>query len=587
MSYRITEFNERNLNKLRSFVAVDVETTGLSPIQNEIIEISGLKYVEGVLVEEFVSFVKPKTEITPEITKITGITNDMIKEAPGIDETIIAFIGFTEGLSLVAHNADFDMGFINKACQNLGFEPENGVVDTLQISRDLYDLNKYNLVAVASHLGIETDGAHRAKADAQMCAKVFLSSIKKMKTSNSGEDKYASVTQLNRYIKGILERDLRLGGIFLRAEISNFKRHFSGHCYMTLKDDKSSVRAIMFKSSAMLLKFEPENGMKVLLEGRVSVYERDGQYQVYIEKMQPDGVGALHLAFEQLKEKLKEQGLFEDKLKKPIPKFPEKVGVVTSPTGAAVRDIINVITRRFPPCEILLHPAQVQGDGGAQQVAEAIRYFNNSEDKVDVLIVGRGGGSIEDLWVFNEEEVAIAISKSDIPVISAVGHEIDFTIADFVADLRAPTPSAAAELAVPSADELLTRISKMRSQILTSMESAIKHRKDILKRFSIRSPISLINQFNLQVDTFSKGLENSSKVFIDRKRAALAILTGRLGSLSPTAVMERGYSITTTIDGNVINSIDAVKEGDKIMTLLRDGVIISESESKEDKKDGK
>ena len=278
-----------------------------------------------------------------------------------------------------------------------------------------------------------------------------------------------SVSQLNRYVKSIIEQDYNLQTVFVQGEISNFTNHYrTGHYYMTIKDEYSSIRAVMFKSANSRLRFMPENSMNVIIKGRVSVFERDGQYQLYIDDMQPDGAGALSLAFEQLKNKLAAEGLFDESRKRPIPRFPERVGVVTSPTGAAIRDIINVISRRFPAAELILCPVQVQGASAAGQIKAAIELFN-AKKAADVLIVGRGGGSAEELWAFNEEPVARAVAASEIPVISAVGHETDFTICDFAADLRAPTPSAAAEIAVPD----ITALGELLGSFSRRMNSAI------------------------------------------------------------------------------------------------------------------
>ncbi|MBR4173565.1 MAG: exodeoxyribonuclease VII large subunit, partial [Clostridia bacterium] len=277
----------------------------------------------------------------------------------------------------------------------------------------------------------------------------------------------ATVSQLNSYMKRLIESQEPISDIWIKGEISNFKEHYSGHLYITLKDDGGVLKAVMFKSAAQNLTFKPEDGMRVLARGRVGVYEQSGTYQLYINEMTPDGVGELYIAYEKLKKRLQEEGLFDDSHKKPIPKYPERVGVVTATTGAAVRDIINVITRRYPYCEIIIYPSLVQGAGAKENIVEAIEYFNEN-NLCDTLIVGRGGGSIEDLWAFNEEIVARAIYASKIPIISAVGHETDFTIADFVADLRAPTPSAAAEIAVPSQIELAAAISGMESRIKTA-----------------------------------------------------------------------------------------------------------------------
>ena len=263
-----------------------------------------------------------------------------------------------------------------------------------------------------------------------------------------------TVTQLNEYIKGILDHDPRLTDVYLRGEISNFKNHYStGHYYFTLKDEGGMIRAIMFRSSAVKLAFLPEDGMKVVAHGRISAFVRDGQYQIYCDSMEPDGIGALYIAYEQLKRKLEAEGLFDPSRKKPLPKIPSRVGIITSATGAAIRDMINVCGRRFPFAELVLYPSLVQGPDAPAQLIDGVRYFNEKQS-VDVIIIGRGGGSIEDLWAFNNEDLAREIAASAIPVISAVGHETDFTICDFVADRRAPTPSAAAELAVPETEEL-------------------------------------------------------------------------------------------------------------------------------------
>lgn len=424
-----------------------------------------------------------------------------------------------------------------------------------------------------------------------------------------------TVSQLNRYIKGIIEKDVRLCRVTVLGEISNFKKHFSGHCYMTVKDEASMIKAVMFKSAADKLKFEPENGMKVILFGHVSVYERDGQYQLYIDSMQKQGVGDLYAAFEKLKEKLAKEGLFDESKKKPIPKFPRRVGVVTSPTGAAVRDIINVMTRRFPMCEIMIYPVLVQGEGGAEQVCEAIKYFNQ-EKNVDVIIAGRGGGSIEELWVFNEEKVARAIAECELPIISAVGHQTDFTIADFVADLRAPTPSAAAELAVPSTAELRARVSNYHSRALFAVNKAIEARRAVLKSFTVRSPLDIVAVLRQRVDgdyarlvfAVNKAVEmrrTELRRFVVRspldnitalrqrvgatyqrlcgafsnksvtKRNSLALLAGRLDALSPLAVLKRGYTLSLDGQGRAITSVSQVREGDGMVTRVADGEIKS------------
>ena len=281
-----------------------------------------------------------------------------------------------------------------------------------------------------------------------------------------------SVTQVNLYIKDVIARDDILCDVLVKGELSNFKAHSSGHMYMSLKDESGVMRAVMFRSAASKLTFRPQNGMKVIAHGRISVYERDGQYQLYIDDMQQEGQGDLYVAFEQLKQKLAAEGFFDPVHKKPLPKYPKRVGVVTAPTGAAIRDIINVLTRRFSYADIVLYPVLVQGENSAASIVGAIEYFN-AQRSADVLIVGRGGGSIEDLWSFNEEVVARAIYNSEIPIVSAVGHEIDFTIADFVADLRAPTPSAAAELVVPSQIELAEKFNNVYRRMFQQAMRAI------------------------------------------------------------------------------------------------------------------
>ncbi len=378
-----------------------------------------------------------------------------------------------------------------------------------------------------------------------------------------------TVTGLNKYIKSLIENDITLAGVAVKGEISNFKRHTSGHCYLTLKDEASAIGAVMFNSAASKLRFNPENGMKVIVTGRVSVYERDGRYQIYIDSMQPDGVGDLHIAYEQLKAKLSEMGLFDQSRKKPIPKFPKVVGVVTSPTGAAVRDIVNVISRRFPLTEILICPVLVQGDGAAKQIANAICYLNTNK-ACDVIIAGRGGGSVEDLWAFNEEPVAMAIAQSEIPVISAVGHETDFSISDFVADLRAPTPSAAAELAVPSVTELKVNINKSYGIMLSALQKNINYKRSVLSRFAVKSPADFVNQSRIRVDGYEKSLESCINLKLQNKRKLLQINSAKLDSLSPLSVLSRGYAVASGEKG-VIKSVNDIDVGDNIYIKLRDG----------------
>lgn len=383
-----------------------------------------------------------------------------------------------------------------------------------------------------------------------------------------------SVTQLNTYIKSIIDGDSLLRSLYVVGEISNFTNHYrTGHFYLTLKDENCAVKAVMFASANRRLKFMPENGMKVIVRGRVSVFERDGQYQLYIDDMQPDGLGALNLAFEQLKNRLAQEGLFDERFKKPIPHRCTRIGVVTSATGAVIQDIRNVISRRYPLAEIILAPVQVQGALAAPQIVDAIERFN-SGDYADVLIVGRGGGSLEDLWAFNEEIVARAVFKSRIPIISAVGHETDFTICDFAADLRAPTPSAAAELAVPDIREDIAFVQTVVYEceaILLQRVNDEKERLEMIKeRLRYRSPSMLIDQKIQTVDTLMTSALLSVQRKLDSERARLSSTAARLDALSPLKVMARGYSIVTK-DEKVVASSKALTKGDRITVGFSDG----------------
>jgi len=361
-----------------------------------------------------------------------------------------------------------------------------------------------------------------------------------------------SVSELNALVKQILDADLRLERVLVRGEISNFTNHYkTGHLYMTLKDEKSAVRAVMFASAAGRLAFVPEDGLKVIAEGRVAVFERSGQYQLYINDLQPDGVGALHLAYEQLKARLEKEGLFDAARKRALPRTPLHIGVVTAPTGAAVRDIITVLGRRLPSAQVTLYPVLVQGEGAAPQIAAAIDHFNR-EGLADLLIVGRGGGSIEDLWAFNDERVARAIAASEIPVISAVGHETDFTIADFVADLRAPTPSAAAELAVPDRATLKNRFANLNRSLsgLTLRRIAqLRQQVGLLaQRRVFQSPRYQVEDRRMAVLALSERMATTMEAALRRRRQHFTLLTGTLSALSPLAVLERGYAIVTRGD---------------------------------------
>lgn len=389
-----------------------------------------------------------------------------------------------------------------------------------------------------------------------------------------------SVSQLNRYIKMNFDADENLANIFISGEISNFTNHYrTGHLYFTLKDDSAAVRAVMFNSSAKRLKFMPEDGMKVIARGRVSVYEASGQYQLYVDDMQPDGVGALNLAYEQLKEKLQKEGLFSELHKKPLPPYPEKVGVITSPTGAAVRDIINVLGRRFPYAEIVFCPVLVQGDGAHLQLTDAVNLFN-SERAADVIIIGRGGGSIEDLWEFNDEGLARAVYNSEIPVISAVGHETDFTICDFVADMRAPTPSAAAELAVPDANELQYALSALKNRMFLNVSSGIADRRSRLEyltsKGALKSPDEMLSNRSQRLDTaFSKMLSSYENRIGGRKVEFISAATA-LSKLDPMSVLMRGFAFVSDKNGKNVYSSQALAKGDKINVRFHDGSAVCE-----------
>lgn len=389
-----------------------------------------------------------------------------------------------------------------------------------------------------------------------------------------------SVSQLNRYIKMNFDADENLANIFISGEISNFTNHYrTGHLYFTLKDDSAAVRAVMFNSSAKRLKFMPEDGMKVIARGRVSVYEASGQYQLYVDDMQPDGVGALNLAYEQLKEKLQKEGLFSEFHKKPLPPYPEKVGVITSPTGAAVRDIINVLGRRFPYAEIVFCPVLVQGEGAHLQLTDAVNLFN-SERAADVIIIGRGGGSIEDLWEFNDEGLARAVYNSEIPVISAVGHETDFTICDFVADMRAPTPSAAAELAVPDANELQYALSALKNRMFLNVSSGIADRRSRLEyltsKGALKSPDEMLSNRSQRLDTAFSKMLSSYETRIGGKKVEFISAATALSKLDPMSVLMRGFAFVSDKNGKNVYSSQALAKGDKINVRFHDGSAVCE-----------
>ncbi len=383
-----------------------------------------------------------------------------------------------------------------------------------------------------------------------------------------------TVSQLNRYVKYIVEQDENLKTVFVVGEISNFTNHYrTGHYYLTLKDEQSSIKAVMFKSANSRLRFMPENSMNVIVRGRVAVFERDGVYQLYIDDMQPDGAGALSVAFEQLKNKLAAKGLFDIEKKKPIPKFPQRVGVVTSPTGAAIQDIINIISRRFPSVELILNPVSVQGENAAGQIASAIKAFNAAKG-ADVLIVGRGGGSLEDLWAFNEEIVALAVAESEIPVISAVGHETDFTICDFVADLRAPTPSAAAELAVPDCRQQKQFIRAANERMLELVCRAYDLRRSyselLTRRLEAADPEAYIRDLRVRCDKAAMKMDSFAFSATADERERLAALCAKLDAMSPLKILGRGYAVAVK-DGKSLTDVGKVNVGDEINILLANG----------------
>jgi exodeoxyribonuclease VII large subunit len=380
------------------------------------------------------------------------------------------------------------------------------------------------------------------------------------------------VSELNREVRAALESGF--GSLWVEGEISNFKLHSSGHMYLSLKDEKSQIGCVFFGRHNQSLRFEPADGLKVVVYGRISVYEPRGQYQIYIERMQPKGMGELQLAFLQLKERLGKEGLFDEARKRAIPKFPAVVGVVTSPTGAAIRDILNVVGRRFRGTEVVLCPARVQGEGAAREIAEGIRMLNRLGG-VDVLIVGRGGGSLEDLWAFNEEMVARAVFESKIPVISAVGHEIDWTICDLVADLRAPTPSAAAELVVENRENVEARIAECRERMTLAVRNLVAARRSELETlassYALRQPAHLVQQYSQRLDELMRQLGNYFRTVLAAKGHALRHAAGRLNALSPLAILERGYSLTLAQDGKPVRSARDLKAGATVTTRLWKG----------------
>lgn len=384
-----------------------------------------------------------------------------------------------------------------------------------------------------------------------------------------------TVTDLNKYIKNKIDGDEMLNNVLVKGEISNFKNHYTGHMYFTLKDENSLIKCVMFKSYTTHLSFMPKDGMKVMVLGSVAVFERDGIYQIYAKAMKEDGLGSLYTAYEELKKKLEQEGLFAESHKKKIPFMPKTIGVLTSNTGAVIRDIINVSTRRNPGVHIRLYPVPVQGPGAAEKIAEGIKFMNENK-LADVLIIGRGGGSLEDLWPFNEEIVARAIYDSELPIISAVGHETDFTIADFVADLRAPTPSAAAELAVANIEDVRETLKLYNNRYKVALKKKIELMRlsyeKCMARPAYKNPTQKINEQYMVIDMKVKTLQNSMMLKLKEAKTSFVKETAKLDSLSPLKTLTRGYSIVTKQEsGKVIKSVDDLNSGEKVNLRLSDG----------------
>lgn len=406
---------------------------------------------------------------------------------------------------------------------------------------------------------------------------------------------YVSVANLNQYIKSVIDKDTYLNKVYLKGEISNFKNHTTGHLYFSLKDDASRINAVMFNGNARYLEFKPEDGMNVLVEGRVSAYPVSGSYQIYVEKMHPDGIGNLYIEFEKLKKKLQAEGLFDEKNKKKIPKYPSKIGVVTAPTGAAIKDIMSTIKRRFPICEVILFPALVQGKSASLSIVEKIKIADTYG--LDTLIVGRGGGSIEDLWAFNEEIVAKAIYECKTPVISAVGHEIDFTIADFVADLRAPTPTGAAEMAVPTIMDTLNIIDNYKIRINKNIKNMVNKKfielRAIKQSFILKNPMAMYEVKMQKLDTLmeicQKNISHYLEIkqsdlkkiqqtyilthpesLIDNYQKSLHLVLNTLKALNPLGVLEKGYSVIKC-NNKIVTDVKKIKENDEIEIRLFKG----------------
>lgn len=384
-----------------------------------------------------------------------------------------------------------------------------------------------------------------------------------------------SVTQLNEYLKMLLDGDRVLSSVFVRGEISNFKLYSSGHAYFTLKDDAGQLKSVMFRSYFSRMAFLPEDGMRVIAHGRVSVYESSGQYQLYVDDLQPDGAGSLAMRFEQLKRKLAAEGLFDESRKRPLPPMPRRIGVITSPSGAAVHDIINVLGRRFPAAEMILYPSEVQGTQAPAQLISGVEFFSMT-GLVDIIILGRGGGSAEDLWAFNDEYLARAVASCSIPVISAVGHESDFTICDFVADCRAPTPSAAAEIAVPDMGEILRGLASVRAGLQTSMQKLIVQERRMLNQITqsrvFSRPEQMLDGFRQRLDEGEAELTRAVGQTLLQKRQSTAALAGKLQALNPLSILSRGYA-TVSREGVSITSIKQINDNDMLDIRMADGSV--------------
>lgn len=392
-------------------------------------------------------------------------------------------------------------------------------------------------------------------------------------------EKVYSVSSLNKYIKMVFDKDTFLNTVNIRGEITNFKAHYTGHLYFTLKDDTSSIKCVMFKGYAEKVDFKLEDGMKVVIKGQVSVFERDGTYQIYCKEISKEGLGELYIAFEKLKKKLEEEGLFKEELKRKIPYLPKRVGVITSKTGAVIKDIINVSTRRYNKVDLLIYPASVQGVNVASTVIKGIEVLNKL-NSVDVIVIARGGGSFEDLFGFNDENLARKIRESKIPIISAVGHETDFTICDFASDLRAPTPSAAAELMYPEYAELIFKINNNKKRIYFSIKNYVERRKEYIKRIKAskleKKPQDIINDGRMLIDKLIKQSENILKFKIANYKTRYAKAVSKVDALSPLKTLSRGYSVVQNENGMVINKKSDVKKDDMLNITVSDGKILVE-----------